>query len=248
MFPIVGRITEIVEGKGFYTFTPFEKTSLLEREQITDVETVIVDQRQLSPEQRNHIFALVSDIADYAAGIKLDKSHRKSWRDEMLCSLQLDYLIDTCDTQEVRRMLTYNYCQLRHIDFFSLADRTPDTVDMTTARDFIDWLIELCIANGVPCTESLIKRCEDMQRYLYNCVMNRKCALCGRQAHLHEYDRVGMGRSRKEISHSGQRAQPLCWKHHGQVHDMGQKSFDELYHMTCIVLTDEMCKRLGWKP
>lgn len=247
MFPLTGHITEIIEGEGFYTYTPFLRTDILEREKIMQVETVIADQRQLSPAQRNHIFALVSDIADYAAGIRMDRRRRKSWRDEMLCSLQLDYLIDICDKEEVRRKLTYNYCQLRGIDFFSLAERTPETVDMSTARDFIDWLIELCIINGVPCSESLLQRCEDIRRYLYCCILHRKCAICGDKADLHEYDRVGMGRSRREISHSGQRAQPLCRRHHQEAHDWGQKTFDTYYHMGYIELTPELCRELGWK-
>ena len=247
MFPIVSKITEIVDGEGFYSFTPLEETYLLEREQITEAEVTIVDHRQLSPKQRNHIFALVSDISDYAAGVKLDRKHRQSWRDEMLCSLQLDYLIDVCDKEDVRRKLTYNYCQLRSIDLFSLADRTPETIDMSTARDFIDWLIELCIVNGVPCSESLLKRCQDIRRYLYYCILHRRCAICGRKADLHEVDRVGMGRSRREISHAGQRAQPLCRLHHQEAHDWGQKTFDTFYHMDCVTLSEELCRALGWK-
>lgn len=247
MFPVTSPITEIVDGKGFYSFTPFADTGLLEREQITECEVVLVDQRQLSPKQRNHIFALVSDISDYAAGIRLDRRHRQSWRDEMLRSLQLDYLIDVCDSEEVRKKLTYNYCQLRGIDLFSLAERTPATIDMSTARDFIDWLIELCVVNGVPCSESLLNRCEDIRRYLYACILHHTCAICGRKADLHEVDHVGMGRNRREISHAGQRAQPLCRLHHQEAHDWGQQTFDTFYHLECIELTEELCKELGWK-
>ena len=151
-------------------------------QEITECEVYLHDGRQLSPKQRTKIFALVGDISDFAMGIRLDSKRRKQWKQDMLCSLQLDYLIDICDREAVREKLTQNYCQLVNVDFFSLAERTANTVDMTVARDFIDWLVELCVVNGVPCSQSLLDRCEDIQRYLYACVVNRVCAVCGKRA------------------------------------------------------------------
>lgn len=78
---------------------------------------------------------------------------------ETLRSMQLNYLIATTP-DNVRRQLTQHYCRLAGIDLFSLASRSDNTIDMTTARDFIDWLVELCVENGIPCMDTLLNRCE----------------------------------------------------------------------------------------
>ena len=174
------------DGEALTVIVPFSDGNLLSRQGITECEVQLCDGRQLSPIQRNKIFALVADIADFAAGIRYDSKARKSWRDEMLRSLQLDYILDICDREEVRRKLTENYCQLMNIDLFSLANRSHDTIDMTTARDFIDWLVELCVMHGIPCQDTLLNRCEDQARYLYACVMNRRCCICGKKADIHD--------------------------------------------------------------
>ena len=139
------------------------------------------------------------------------------------------------------------YFQLCGIDLFSLSDGAHNAADMSTARDFIDWMIELCIEYGIPCMDTLLNLCEDTQRYLYACVMHRTCAVCGKHADIHEWDRVGMGRDREDIHHEGQRVQPLCRECHNEVHAMGQEPFDKLHHITWIRLTEEMCRKLGWK-
>lgn len=240
---IQSHITEIVDGVGFYAFVPYERTFEIERRQMTDCEVWLHDGRSLSPAQRNKIFALISDITAYVSG--LDKKRRTER--ETLCAMQLCYLIDTSDSEAIRRQLTYHYCELAGIDLFSLSERSPDTVDMTTARDFIDWLVELCVVHGIPCNDTLLNRCEDMGRYLYACVIHRTCAICGKRAEIHEYDRVGMGRNRKKIYHEGQRVQPLCRVHHQEVDQIGQKSFDEKYHISWVKLDAEACRALRWR-
>ncbi|RGX52919.1 hypothetical protein DWV16_17570 [Anaerotruncus sp. AF02-27] len=211
--------------------------------QVKTVRLVVPDGRSISPRQRNKIFALSGDIADFVAGIRHSDKRRQH---EFLCALQMNYLLDI-STDSVRRKLTYHYCQLCGIDLFSLSDGAHNAADMSTARDFIDWMIELCIEYGIPCMDTLLNLCEDTQRYLYACVMHRTCAVCGKHADIHEWDRVGMGRDREDIHHEGQRVQPLCRECHNEVHAMGQEPFDKLHHITWIQLTEEMCRKLGWK-
>lgn len=222
---------------------PAAVRELVERQAKT-VRLIVPDPDKITPQQRNKIFALVSDIADYASGVRRGDKRRQR---EVLCALQLSYLIDTSDHEAVRERLTYHYCQLCGVDLFSLSERSPDAVSKSIAGDFIDWLVELCITCGVPCTDTLLNRCEDVTRYLYACVMHRTCAVCGKPADIHEWDRVGIGRDRDTIHHAGQRVQPLCRVCHGEAHDMGQQTFDELHHITWIRLTEEMCEKLGWK-
>ena len=118
---------------------------------------------------------------------------------------------------------------------------------MTTARNFITHLIDFCVTNAIPCKVSLLEQCEDIEKYLYACVANRRCAVCGKKADIHEVERVGMGRDRRKMHHLGQLVEPLCRQHHQEVDQMGQKSFDEKYHLQGIRLDEQLCKILKWR-
>lgn len=230
------------DGEALTIVAPFQDGKLLERRNIIECEVYLHDGRELSPAQRNKIFALIGDIAEWVNGF--DK--KKLAFNETLRSMQLNYLIATTP-DNVRRQLTQHYCRLSGIDLFSLASRSDNTIDMTTARDFIDWLVELCVENGIPCMDTLLNRCEDIGRYLYACVANRRCAICGEKAEIHEWDHVGTGRDRRKIHHMGQRVQPLCRGHHSEAHGKGQQTFDSKYHMAYIRLDDYLCEQLGWR-
>lgn len=121
-------------------------------------------------------------------------------------------------------------------DWFSLSN-----VDMTTANTFLELLIEHCIRWDIPCQGNMIERSPDVSRYLYACLIHKKCALCGGKAELHHVDAVGAGRNRKEILHLGMRALPLCRNHHIEIHNIGRDTFCEKYHVYGIKLDDGLC-------
>ena len=229
--PVAGTITCIA---------PYDDGADFVRKGYEKCEIRLIDGRSISPEQRRKIFALVSDIADYVTAVRGSKRRREE--QEVLRQLQLLYIIDTTDREVVRRQLTQHFCALQNIDLFSLSD-----VDMTTAREFIDWMVELCVQHDIPCNDTLLSRCEDIGRYLYACVAKRRCAICGKKADIHEVERVGMGRDRRRIHHLGQSVQPLCREHHNEVDRLGQKSFNEKYHISFVRLDEYLCNRLGWK-
>ena len=56
---------------------------------------------------------------------------------ETLCALQLQYIIDTTDSEEVRYSLTQRFCDLMDIPLFSLSPKNENCADMTTAREFL---------------------------------------------------------------------------------------------------------------
>ena len=225
------------DGKELTIIVPFAGAQLLERQGITECEVRLLDGRQISPAQRRKIFAMVRDIADWVTWAKDKRQYR-----EVLRQLQLLYLIDSTDTEAVRHQLEYHYCELLDINLFSLS-----SCDMSTARDFISWLIDLAVEHNIPCRDSLLNRCEDIQRFLYACVANRRCAICGQKADIHEVERVGMGRDRRTIHHLGQLVQPLCRQHHCEVDQVGQQSFDKKYHLESIRLDEYLCKKLKWR-
>lgn len=225
------------DGECVTVVAPFSDTERMIKRNIRTARVILEDGRCISAEQRRKIFALIADIGDYIGTIPRGKQ-QKALQAEFLRSMQLSYIIDKTDSEAVRRQLTYYYCSLCDLELFSLSD-----VDVSTAREFIDWLVEKCIEHNVPCLDSLLNRCEDIERYLYLCVEHRRCAICGKKADIHEVEAVGMGRDREKIHHLGQRVQPLCRGHHTEAHKIGQASFNEKYHLQSICLDEHLCKK-----
>lgn len=217
---------------------------LLQEKEVTEAEVdlTLIDGRLITPEQRRKVFALVRDITAFISG----EASRNEIR-ATLCALKLQYLMDTADEESVRFVLTDNYCRLQGIDLFSLSPNNENCASRELASDFIDWLINLCVENAIPCMDTLLNRCEDVGRYVYACVANRRCAICGKKADIHEVETVGMGRKRTKIGHVGQLVEPLCREHHDEAGRIGQKSFDELHHLVGIRLDEKLCEILGWK-
>ena len=197
----------------------------------------------ITPEQRRKIFAMLRDITAFISGGENSRNEIRS----TLRAMQLNYLIDVADSEAVRFALTDNYCRLQGIDLFSLSPSNENCASKELASDFIDWLVNLCVENAIPCMDTLLNRCEDVERYVYACVANRRCAICGKKADIHEVDTVGMGRNRSKIGHVGQLVEPLCRGHHQEAGEIGQKSFDELYHLSPIRLDEHLCEVLGWR-
>lgn len=144
------------------------------------------------------------------------------------------------EPEELKQYFKWNFCSLDGRESFSLSD-----VDMTTAREFISYLIEFCFYNNVPTQDSMLNRTDDIGKYLYLCLEHRKCAVCNKKADVHHVDRVGMGRNRDEIIHLGMEAVALCREHHNEAHMMGDRSFFEKYHIYGIKLDEYLCKVLS---
>lgn len=123
------------------------------------------------------------------------------------------------------------------------------TATVSTARAFITMLVEIIIEYGIPTKEPLLNMVDDIQRYVYACLMHKKCAVCGRKADIHhcEGSTVGMGRNRKNIIHTGLELMPLCREHHQECHNIGQKTFNAKYHLEGVIADETICKKVGLK-
>lgn len=207
-----------------------------------EVSLIGIREPKITSEQRRKIFALVHDITGYISGVTDRNEIRFT-----LSAMQVLYLMDAADEESVRFALTDNYCRLQGVDLFSLSTKNENCASRELASDFIDWLVNLCVENAIPCMDTLLNRCEDVERYVYACVANRRCAICGKKADIHEVDTVGMGRNRSKIGHVGQLVEPLCRGHHQEAGEIGKKSFDELYHLSPIRLDKHLCEVLGWR-
>lgn len=196
---------DVVEERddGITVFVPFPHDKKKPEGYQSVVGVELVDKRHISADQRKKAYVLISYIAAWWGYTPLEAMK------EML------KLMFVGEAETLRRS-------------FSLSD-----CDMTTARLFITYLIDFCILHGVDAGEPLYQLSEDIPRYVWACLMNKRCAVCGRKAELHHCNGgvVGMGNNRAHINHLGRPALPLCRKHHILIHDMGEESFLKSYFL-----------------
>lgn len=171
-----------------------------------------VDKRRISAKQRKKAYVLISYIAAWWGYTPVEAMK------EML------KLMFVGEAETLRRSFSLSNC------------------DMTTARLFISYLIDFCLLHGVDVGEPLYQLAEDIPRYVWACLMNKRCAVCGRKAELHHVDAVGMGRNRKEICHIGMRALPLCREHHTEIHSIGQEDFLRRYIIEPVRIDERIAK------
>lgn len=189
------------------------------------VEIILWDGRRISPEQRRKCYALLGEIAEYTDGIRTAETV-----DEQKRLLKMEFMLKRMEATE-RRM-------------FSLAD-----CDMSTAREFITYLIDFIIANDIPTRVPLIDNCDDIAAYMYACTMHRKCAVCGKAADIHhcEGSRIGAGVDRTKVHQLGREVLPLCRVHHTELHAIPESEFIAKYHLQKVKLDELLCKRLKFK-
>lgn len=139
--------------------------------------------------------------------------------------------------EEVKEIMKCGFIARTGCKPFSLSD-----TDMTTARIFLEYLIDFCLEWDIPTNDNLLDRAPDIARYVYMCLRHKKCCITQKRAELHHVDVVGMGRNRKDIIHKGYRVMPLTRKLHTEAHTIGQKTFEKKYHVFGVRLSDELCK------
>ena len=125
-------------------------------------------------------------------------------------------------------------------DYFSLSD-----VDMTTARYFIEYILEFCFEWNVPLNEKTVALAREVNNYLYLCLRYRRCAVCGRYADVHHHENlVGMGMDRAKHNHEESKFIALCREHHMECHTLGHKTFENKYKLAAIKLNAQAIKEL----
>lgn len=127
------------------------------------------------------------------------------------------------------------------MELFSLANAR-----MSVVAAFQSYLARFIVANDVPTRKPMLEFVDDIEDYVYQCVIHKKCPVCGRRADLHHIDTVGMGRNREEIIHEGLEVMSLCREHHMEIHTIGKAAFMARYHLTGGVIADKtICKIYG---
>jgi len=137
--------------------------------------------------------------------------------------------------EEQKEWLKYLHIINTGCDYFSLSDCSMDT-----AREFINTILEYALENGVPLSENALNRTDDIGRYLYFCIMNKKCAICGRPGEIHHEDAIGMGNDRRMVDDSKHKKICLCRLHHTKAHELGVIRFREMYKVYGIVVKENI--------
>lgn len=135
--------------------------------------------------------------------------------------------------EEQKEWLKYLHISNTGCDYFSLSDCTMDT-----AREFINTILEYALENGITLSEEAINRTDDIGRYLYFCIMHKKCAVCGKPGEIHHEDAIGMGNNRNKLDDSNHKKICLCRLHHTKAHELGVVRFTEMYKVYGIVIKE----------
>lgn len=119
---------------------------------------------------------------------------------------------------------------------------------MSVIAAFQSYLVKFILSNDIPVKRPLYEYVDDINDYVNQCLLHKKCAVCGRHAELHHIDAVGMGNDRKEIVHEGMEVISLCREHHTEAHKIGNKDFMARYHFNGGIQADKsICKLYGLK-
>ncbi len=134
------------------------------------------------------------------------------------------------DPESAKQLMKLRHMERTGVELFSLSN-----CSMTTAREFINTLMDYALQEGIILTETGLQRTDDIDTYLLQCIHYRKCCICGRDADIHHVDAIGMGNDRTVIDDSGKEVMALCRKHHTIAHSMGNARFMSMYKVYGIV-------------
>lgn len=213
-----GRIVGYDERRGELLIrAPYSDWVTMTARQFKECLVQPMDSRPLSDKQRKACYALMGAIADYA-GMSKDRTKEL---------MKIKFLSENMEDMSER--------------IFSLSN-----APMSLVCAFQRFLVQFILEWDIPTDFSLLDMVDDVSDYIYGCLVNKKCVICGRPADLHHIERVGMGRNRDEIIHEGMEVLPLCREHHTEAHAMPDKDFFERYHLPGGIVADKtICRIYG---
>lgn len=193
---------------------PYQDYPTMLKREYRECMVQLIDSRPLSDKQRRACYALIGAIADETG---MGKGPSKEW-------LKLKFLLEDLEGTADQ--------------IFSLA-----TAPMSLICAFQRFLVRFILDWDIPTKFSLLDMVDDVDDYIYACLISKTCVICGRPADLHHVDRVGMGRDRTDILHEGLEALPLCREHHTEAHTMPDSAFFDRYHLPGgIALDKTLCR------
>ena len=211
-----GKIVDLREDGTATIVAPVPVGMVIHR-QVKEVNVELIDSRPLSERQRRFVYSLINAIAEWSGN---EPEDIKEWA-------KMEFWADKIDTLADK--------------IFSLSN-----APMSLIADFQKFLIKFVIENDVPLKFSLLEYVErdEIDNYVYMCLINKKCVVCGRKAELHHVDTVGRGNNREQINHIGKEAISLCRNHHEEYHRIGKTEFFERYHLNKGIEIDKTIAKI----
>jgi len=215
-----GKIINYDERHGVVTIeAPYDDFVTMCRREYKEVEITMLDSRPLSDKQRRSCYAMIRDIADWMG--------------------------DTTDSAKDILKLDFWRGELLEMagTLFSLSD-----APMSVVAAFQNWLARFIVRNDVPTRKPMLDYVDDIDDYVYACLVAKKCPICGMKADLHHVQAIGAGRNRDTIIHEGLEVLPLCREHHMEIHTIGKEDFFKKYHLNGGIIADKtICRIYGLK-
>lgn len=215
-----GRIVDYDERRGEVVIrAPYTDFPALCRREYKEVDITLIDSRPLSAAQRRNCYAMIREIATWCGDTP----------EAIKEALKLDF-----------------WCG----ELLQMSDRlfSLSNAPMSVVAAFQKWLARFIVRNDVPTRKPMLEYIDDVDDYVYACLVEKKCPICGKKADLHHVENVGMGRDRTEIIHEGMEVMPLCREHHTEMHTIGKGDFFKKYHLNHGVECDRtICRLYGLK-
>lgn len=225
---VKGRIVDVDQNGNVTIVAHYDDWFTLTKRGYSDCYVELIDSRQLSDKQRRMCWALIGEIAEWQGDMK-STTGRALERDFVNEARKLDFLISELG-ENVDRI-------------FSLSN-----APMSLVAAYQRYLIRFIVYNDIPTKKPMLDYVDDISDYVYTCLINKCCCICGKPADLHHVDRVGMGRDRTDICHEGMEALPLCRIHHTEAHAIPDSEFFDKYHLDGGIKLDKtLCKIYGLK-
>lgn len=207
-----GKIIEVKESGKVFIEVDADINRLI-KQNVKECYVDFIDARPLSEKQRKMCYALTNAIAEWS-GENVDNVH-----------LERKFAFTVEKAEEIPELTE---------KLFSLSNAS-----MSLIVEYQKFLIRFVINNDIPTKRPLLEYVDDVDHYVYMCLINKKCAICGKKAELHHIDTVGMGNDRTQITHESKEAISLCREHHKEFHDIGKSSFFEKYHLNSGIEIDK---------
>ena len=225
---VVGTIVDVDERGTMTIKAHYDDWPTLVKRGYRECRIELIDSRPLSSKQRRMCWAMIGEIADWQGDMR-SATGRALAREFVNDARKLDFLISE---------LGENADKL-----FSLSN-----APMSLVAAYQRYLVRFIVSNDILTKKPMLEYVDDVADYVYSCLINKRCCICGRVADLHHVERVGMGRSRTEICHEGMEVLPLCREHHTEAHTMPDDAFFERYHLDKGVQLDKtLCRLYGLK-
>lgn len=128
--------------------------------------------------------------------------------------------------EPMKEALKNQFCLQTGAKDFSLS-----TVDMSTAKDFLNFLVEFCVDNEIATRVPLSSISDSSYRYTYACCMNNKCCLTGKQGVVYDIENL------TDKIELGAKVLPLSDKAIADLKRYGADNFVAINYVTPIEAT-----------